>query len=410
MKNKKMPFIVKEMNFSGNKYEINGIDLSKAQFYIRKNRELFKIVSPGDYTISNDGTNTYLSLTNSAILTNVISVQVVYFLSISSGKYEPGTEPDINILTANYNKLVEDFKKLWAYIKEQGFTADRALMPLVFPLLRNGETWIFENGEMKATPLVAAETELQKLLDELIKESHNILDDYVATLTANSKIEINNIVSDSKTDINDYTENKKEELQNFIDENMDNFATDLEVRKEVNYLSGAEYKENNIFGTNLKNITKGQMYYYGNIPYMAKITATNSSGFLIPDTINFQDIRNSTLYEQLYKNLLEFDKVIYNPGGGSNFWKFFRYGKRATFFISYTLSGEIWLEHTKVASFPIGFIPDTEFLYSEHKIYIKTNSHTGEERALLANDSVQIVGVAGKLIYEIRGIINYIVQ
>ena len=36
-----MAFIVKEMNFSGNEYEINGIDLTKAQFYIRKNRELF---------------------------------------------------------------------------------------------------------------------------------------------------------------------------------------------------------------------------------------------------------------------------------------------------------------------------------------------------------------------------------
>ncbi len=52
---------------------------------------------------------------------------------------------------------------------------------------------------------------------------------------------------------------------------------------------------------------------------MAKTTVTNSSGFLIPDTINFQDIRNSMLYEQLYTNLLEFDKVIYYPGGGSNF-------------------------------------------------------------------------------------------
>ena len=185
MKNKKMPFIIKEMAYSGNKYEINGIDLEKAVFYIRKNRELFKIVAPGDYTISYEGANTYLVL-NTAILTDIISVQIVNYLETKSGKYEVGSEPDINILVDNYNKLIDDFKNMWIYIKEQGFVADSKLMPLVFPLLGNGETWIFENGEMKATPLVAAETELQKLLDELTKKSQDILDDYVTTLTASS--------------------------------------------------------------------------------------------------------------------------------------------------------------------------------------------------------------------------------
>ncbi len=288
MKNKKMPFIIKEMNFNGNKYEINGIDLTKAQFYIRKNRELFKIVSPGDYTISNDGTNTYLSLTNSAILTNVISVQVVYFLSISSGKYEPGTEPDINILTANYNKLVEDFKKLWAYIKEQGFTADSALMPLVFPLLGNGETWIFENGEMKATPLVAAETELQKLLDELIKDSQDVLDDYVTTLTNNSK-----------TDINNYTEDKKTEIQEFITENEQDFAR----KGDILGVLGVEYGGD--FGTDLIQIEAGKGYFYKDIatgietPYVALL---NKSGiFITPDIDNFKSLtnRDNLFYEKL---------------------------------------------------------------------------------------------------------------
>lgn len=408
-KRQKIIKIVREIQYSGNKYQINGIDLTKAIFFIKKGRELFKLVANGDFTITHEGTNTYLNI-NSAILISVISVQIGHELNTLSGKYEVSSDPDINILKDRYNALVDDFKNLWDYVQKQTLVSDTLSMELILPKLENGETWVYKDNEMKATPLIVAETEIQKLLDELIKESQNILDDYVTTLTTNSKTELTNLLNNSKTDINDYTEDKKEELQNFIDKNIDSFATDLEVRKEVNYLSGAEYKENNIFGTDLKNITKGKMYYYGNIPYMAKTTVTNSSGFLIPDTINFQDIRNSMLYEQLYTNLLEFDKVIYNPGGGSNFWKFFRHGKRATFFISYTLSGEMWLNFTKIASFPIGFVPNAEFLHSEHNIYIKTNNHTGEERLILSNDSVKIFGVAGKQLYEIKGTINYIVQ
>ena len=441
-KNQKIIQIIQENAYTGtNKFLINGIDLKLALFFIKKERELFKLVAKGDYTITNEGSNVFV-VVNEATIKDSSAFQVGYELDTISSQY-PTSEPEINLLKDKYNALVTDLQNLWGYVKNQSLVSDTLDMSLIFPVLGEGETWVFKDGEMKATPLIVAETELQKLLDELTKKSQDILDDYVTTLTTNSKIEINNIVSDSKseistltgdskndigilttnskteltnllnnskTDINDYTEDKKEELQNFIDENMDSFATDLEVRKEVNYLSGAEYKENNIFGTDLKNITKGKMYYYGNIPYMAKTTVTNSSGFLIPNTINFQDIRNSMLYEQLYTNLLEFDKVIYNPGGGSNFWKFFRYGKRATFFISYTLSGEIWLDFTKIASFPIGFVPNAEFLHSEHNIYIKTNNHTGEERLILANDGVKIFGVAGKQLYEIKGTINYIVQ
>ena len=135
MKNKKMPFIIKEMAYSGNKYMINGIDLTKAQFYIKKNRELFKIVAPGDYTIIYEGTNTFLEITNTAILTGVLSVQIVYFMTQSSGKYETGAEPDINILVDSYNKLVDDFKSLWSYVQKQVFVSDASILALLFPLL-----------------------------------------------------------------------------------------------------------------------------------------------------------------------------------------------------------------------------------------------------------------------------------
>ena len=387
-KDGKIIIIIEEFSVSGNTYNLNGIDLDHAVFFVREDRKKFRALLPAEYKINTTGANTDLVIED-GILNYCIAVQVGFDISKISDEYNPTGNPDIVILKDQYNQLVKDFKNLWKYVEKQGLSSDALNQDTVIPVLKNGETFVMQNGSLEATPLVVAEEELQNLLDELIKKSQDILDDYVILLTEDTKTEI---------------------LQ-FFEDNKGNFLNRTEIREEINYLSGAEYKENNIFGTELKNIIKDQMYYYGNIPYMAKVTATSSTGFLAPDTTKFQDIRNNTLYEQFYKNIIEFDKVIYNPGGGSNFWKFFRYGKRATFFINYTLlSGEIWLDHTKVANFPIGFIPDTEFLYSEHKIYIKTNSHTGEERALLANDGVQIVGVAGKLIYEIRGVVNYLVK
>lgn len=72
-----------------------------------------------------------------------------------------------------------------------------------------------------------------------------------------------------------------------------------DMKKQVNYLSGAEYKENNEFGSNLKNITAGEMYYYVNKPYMAIKTASSVSGFLAPDGTNFLSITNTNLNTRL---------------------------------------------------------------------------------------------------------------
>ena len=170
MKAKKMPFIINEVNFNGNEYEINGIDLTKAQFYIRKNRELFKIVAPGDFKIITKGGNTYLDITNSTILTDVISLQVVYFLTFTAVRYPTGVDPDINILTSNYNKLVEDFRNLWTYVKDQVFVSDSSLMPLVFPLLSEGETYVFKDGEMRAVLLYHAIKKIKKSVEEVRQE------------------------------------------------------------------------------------------------------------------------------------------------------------------------------------------------------------------------------------------------
>lgn len=282
MKNKKMAFIVKEMNFSGNEYEINGIDLTKAQFYIRKNRELFKIVAPGDFKIITKGGNTYLDITNSTILTDVISVQVVYFLTITAGGYPTGVDPDINILTSNYNKLVEDFKSLWTYVKDQVFVSDSSLMPLVFPLLSEGETYVFKDGEMRAVLLYDAIEELKKsveevrqeiktelenkinefttnitnLISEFRTEIQNIINNFendFASVVANSKTEIINLTNVQKTSITELTNNSKTEINTLVTDQKNSITT-LVNNSKTDITNTANTQITNI--TNISNSEK----------------------------------------------------------------------------------------------------------------------------------------------------------
>ena len=195
---------------------------------------------------------------------------------------------------------------------------------IVLPILKEGETWVFKDGEMKTTPLVAAETELQKLLDELKKKSQDILDDYVTTLTASSKAEINTLVTDSKNDIDTLTENSKTEILNFLEDNTENLLTKTEAEgtyvkntliasetergiisgldirsREAAYILGAAYGD--VFGTTLTSIEKGKTYYYWDsmkkayIPYEALKTSAKLGGFITPDVNLFANISNNNL-------------------------------------------------------------------------------------------------------------------
>lgn len=250
MKNKKMPFIIKEMNFSGNEYGINGIDLTKAQFYIRKNRELFKIVAPGDFRIITKGGNTYLDITNSTILIDVVSVQVVYFLTIAAGEYPTGVDPDINILTSNYNKLVEDFKNLWVYVQKQVFVADSSLAQIVFPLLSEGETWVFKDGEMKAVLLFDAIEELRKSVEEVRQEIKTELENKINEFTTN----ITNLISEFRTEIQNIINNFENDFASTVENSKTEIINLTDIQKtSITDLTNNSKTEINTLVTNQKN-------------------------------------------------------------------------------------------------------------------------------------------------------------
>ena len=269
-----------EFSVSGNTYNVNGINLSYAVFFVKKDRKKFVLLQPAEYTIQTVGANTNLVIQDSA-LSNVVAIQVALNITKISSDYNVFGTPDITILKDKYNQLEKDMTNLWEYIKKQGVTSDVMNVDVVLPSIADGETYIMRNGSIEATPLISAEDELQKLLDKLVQNSQGILDGYVELL---------------KNDIENQT-------KIFFEENKKEFLNKTEVRKEISYATGTEYKGNNIFGTELKSITEGETYYYGTKPYMAIKTELNLSGFIAPDNINFGDITNKNL-DSIIKDII----------------------------------------------------------------------------------------------------------
>ena len=276
--------IIQEFSVLGNTYNLNGIDLINAVFFVREDGKKFRALLPAEYKIITTGSNIDLVIED-GVLKNCISVQVGIDLNKLSDLYNPTGSPDIAVLKDKYNQLCQDMSNLWEYIKKQGFSSDALNQDIVLPVLKNGETYVMLNGSLEATPLIIAESELQKLLDELVSKSHDILDDYVKILTDNSK-----------SDIQNYTEDKKTEIQDYIDENMEDFAR----KHDILGVLGAEY--GGTFGTALTSIEKGKVYYYyydsvkkAYTPYQALKTSTNSGGFITPDVNLFANISNNNL-------------------------------------------------------------------------------------------------------------------
>ena len=247
-KRQKIIKIVREIGYSGNKYQINGIVLTKAIFFIKKGRELFKLIANGDYTITTEGTNTFIVI-NNAILDGVLSLQIGYELNTLSGKYEVNSDPDINILKDKYNTLVDDFKNLWDYVQKQTLVSDTLSMELILPKLENGETWVYKDNEMKAIFLYDAIEELKKSVEQVRQDTLNELQAKINEFNTH----INNFMSEFRTEITNAVNTGKAELNNIISKfNSDWAILVANSRTEITNLTNSSKTDINTLVNNQK--------------------------------------------------------------------------------------------------------------------------------------------------------------
>ena len=293
--------IIQEFSVLGNTYNLNGIDLINAVFFVREDRKKFRLLLPAEYKINVDGTNVNLEIQD-GVLNNCISVQVGIDLNKLFDFYNPVGSPDIAVLKDKYNQLCQDMANLWEYVKKQGVSSDALNRDIVLPILKEGETYVMLNGSLEATPLVTAETELQKLLDELVEKSQEVLNGYVEALEETLK-----------KNLLEFIESEKQNFVTFDDESTETergIISDLDIRsREAAYILGAAYGD--VFGTTLTRIIAGKTYYYWDstkqiyIPYLALKNSTKVAGFITPDIDNFSNLSSQNMTYQL-KNYSDF--------------------------------------------------------------------------------------------------------
>ena len=123
--------------------------------------------------------------------------------------------------------------------------------------------------------------------------------------------------------------------------------------------------------------------------------------------IPISDYQNAKKLE----NLLEVRQTISasNPNLGTV--KFFRLGKRVTFFVYFqNLSGFAMTDGTKIADFQENFFPDDFFRETEHAIMNRNNAGTENARLVIRGDGIYVYGVNGKTHYELKGSLHYIAK
>ena len=273
--------IIQEFSVSGNTYNLNGIDLINAVFFVREDRKKFRLLLPAEYKINVDGTNVNLEIQD-GVLNNCISVQVGIDLNKLSDFYNPVGSPDIAVLKDKYNQLCQDMANLWEYVKKQGVSSDALNRDIVLPILKEGETWVFKDGEMRAVLLYDAieelrksveqvrqeiKTELENKINEFTTNITNLLSDFrtdiqniinnfendFASVVANSKTEIINLTNVQKTSITELTNNSKTEINTLVT-NQKNSITTLVDNSKTDITNTANTQITNI--TNISNSEK----------------------------------------------------------------------------------------------------------------------------------------------------------
>ena len=153
---------------------------------------------------------------------------------------------------------------------------------------------------------------------------------------------------------------------------------------------------------------KGKIYYDTVNKYYYECLENNS--LVYNEATKFRAISNKPISDKL-ENLLEVRQEISasNPNLGTV--KFFRLGKRVTFFVYFqNLSGFLMTDGTKIADFQSNFFPDVFFRETEHAIMNRNNAGTENARLVIRSDGIYIYGVNGKTHYELKGTLHYIAQ
>ena len=206
--------IIKEfLAGGGDKFEINGIDLSKAVFMYRERNSSFIPIPRGNYTTNTENNSLYLNVIGD-VKTKAYEYQVIYTSDMKAGKYLE-EYPELKVLVGKYNDLVEDVTNIIKYAKSTGVKVDTSKMTQILTQLEPNTFWVMNADEkLEAFPIGDLNSKYQEMINKIKKE----VEELIKTVKEKALSDINNSATSKINDFQNELTKKLKELETLSDE------------------------------------------------------------------------------------------------------------------------------------------------------------------------------------------------
>ena len=213
--------IVKEfLANSGDKFEINGVDLSKAVFMYRERNSSFIPIPKGNYLTNIENNILYLNITGD-VIAKAYEYQVIYTSDMKAGKYLE-EYPELKVLVSKYNDLVEDVTNIIKYAKTSGAKIDNLKMTQVLTSLEPNTFWVMNAEEkLEAFPIGDLNSKYQEMINKIKKE----VEELIKTVKEKALSDINNSATSKLNDLQNELTKKLKELETLSDELKNNLSS-----------------------------------------------------------------------------------------------------------------------------------------------------------------------------------------
>lgn len=197
--------IIKEfLAGGGDKFEINGIDLSKAVFMYRERNSSFIPIPKGNYTTKLESNVLYLNIDDN-IKAKAYEYQIIYTPDMKAGKYLE-EYPELKVLVSKYNDLIEDVTNIIKYAKSTGVKVDTLKMTQILTPLEPNTFWAMNEDEKIVTfPLGDLNSKYEQMVSKLKKEVEELI-------KSTKEISLSEIEAAAKNKISEFTEELKKKV------------------------------------------------------------------------------------------------------------------------------------------------------------------------------------------------------
>lgn len=205
---------------NGDRFEINGVDLSRAVFLYRMKNTSFEPVPKGNYSTKEESNILYLKV-DDVIKAKAYEYQIIYVSEMKAGKYVE-TYPELKVLVSKYNDLVEDVTNIIKYAKTTGVKVDTLKMTQILTPLEPNTFWAMnKDGVIETYPLGDLNSKYEQMVSTLKKE----VEELIKTVKEKALSDINESLTSKLNDLQSELSKKLKELETLSDQLKNNLSS-----------------------------------------------------------------------------------------------------------------------------------------------------------------------------------------